>query len=167
MDVWAVFWDVFAKMVAQIYIIKTSSGHGIIELFFKEVECLIWVTTHKVSSEFPQDYELCSEFCVFSYFLNIGRFWHDNIWKMSWSVLRIIEIVILLASTWQTPDKSRRGRMWCVWYSDSSWFTEGSKPLQTESGRKKWEQFMRGWFTKSREFCCYMGNQPFIIIGLS
>ena len=41
---------------------------------FHASRSLIWVTTHKVFSEFPQDYAVI--FVFLSHLLNCGRFWH-------------------------------------------------------------------------------------------
>ena len=54
--------------------IKASPGYGMIQMFFKESKCLIWVTTHKVSSEFPQGYAVT--FVFLSQLLNCRRYWH-------------------------------------------------------------------------------------------
>ena len=79
--VWAIFWDVLAKLGAQICVIEASSRYGVIQMFFAESKCLIWVTTCKVSSGFPQDYVVI--FVFLSHVLNFGRFWHATFWQTS------------------------------------------------------------------------------------
>ena len=57
--IWGVlvhFWDLLAKLGAYVCVIKASSEYGMIQMFFKKSKCLIWVTTHKISSELPHDH---------------------------------------------------------------------------------------------------------------
>ena len=102
----------FAITVA-ICVIEASSGHGMIQMFFKESKCLIWVTTYKVPSEFPQDYAVIFE--ILSLVLNFGRFWHATFLtnftrSFGRNVLPLKEV--------------------CLWYLDSSWIIEGPRPIK-------------------------------------
>lgn len=99
-------------VTSAIYVIKAWSGYWIIQMFFKESKCLIWVTIYKISSEFPQDYVAISVFL--SRILNFGRFWHATFLtnftrSFGRNVLPLKEV--------------------CLWYLESSWIIEDPKTL--------------------------------------
>ena len=62
-------------------LIKASSGYELIRMFFKDWKYLIWVTTHKVSSEFPQGYAVILCFFLISWIVEGSDMQH--LWQIS------------------------------------------------------------------------------------